>query len=70
MACQRDWSEFMKNAEEEGTTRERKKMVLVMRIRENLEKYRQAYLKRIWNERKILMCVSRQGNGCLSTSSE
>jgi hypothetical protein len=52
IACQRDWSEFMKNAREEGRTRERKKMELVMRIRENLEKYREAYLKRIWNERK------------------
>jgi hypothetical protein len=60
----------MKNAEKEGTTRERKKIVLVMRIRENLKKYRQVYLKRIWNERKILMCVSRQGNGRLSTSPE
>ena len=37
--CQRDWSEFERSAGE-GVVREKKRMELVMKIREKLEKYR------------------------------
>ncbi|CZR63052.1 uncharacterized protein PAC_12949 [Phialocephala subalpina] len=39
--CQRDWSEFERSAEE-GVVREKRRMVLVMKIREKLEKYHAA----------------------------
>ncbi|TVY84455.1 hypothetical protein LSUE1_G001279 [Lachnellula suecica] len=38
--CQRDWSEFERSAEE-GVERERRRMVLVMSIREKVEKYQE-----------------------------